>query len=82
MRTTLNLYPVVLSAAKAKASAERISLGKAVSELALAGLAAPSTHVTVSSGFPVLGGVAKHPVTDELVASHRDDDPTEGHSAA
>ncbi|MGV8881782.1 MAG: hypothetical protein ACOH19_06485 [Rhodoglobus sp.] len=75
MRTTLDLDPIVLSAAKAKASAERISLGKAVSELALAALKIPRVAMPTGSGFPVLSGVAGHPVTDELVASFRDDDP-------
>jgi len=74
MRTTLDLDPVVLSAARAKAAAERISLGKAVSELALSGLRAPSSQFTTASGFPVLSGVPGRPVTDELVAAHRDDE--------
>ncbi len=75
MRTTLDLDPAVLSAARAKAKAERISLGAAVSRLALMGLTASrTTHVT-ASGFPVLPGVPGHPITDELVASHRDDEP-------
>ncbi|WP_187368418.1 hypothetical protein [Ruania zhangjianzhongii] len=33
MRTTLDIDPVVLSAARAKAAAERISLGRAVGEV-------------------------------------------------
>ncbi|WP_298441104.1 hypothetical protein [Gordonia sp. (in: high G+C Gram-positive bacteria)] len=57
MRTTLDIDPAVLSAARAKASAEHISLGKAVSELALAGLAAPGSPRSSPSGFPVLAGV-------------------------
>ncbi len=75
MRTTLDLDPAVLSAARAKARAERISLGKAVSELALAGLRTPRSQRPRASGFPVLSGVPGHPVTDELVAAYRDDEP-------
>ncbi len=72
MRTTLDLDPAVLSAARAKAKAERISLGKAVSELALSGLRGSRS---VTAGFPVLPGVPGHMVTDELVNSYRDDEP-------
>ncbi|MGH8989507.1 MAG: hypothetical protein ACRDXC_13090 [Acidimicrobiales bacterium] len=75
MRTTLDLDPAVLSAARAKANAERISLGKAVSELALSGIRGPRSARRSASGFPVLSGVPGHPVTDELVASDRDDEP-------
>jgi 4'-phosphopantetheinyl transferase EntD len=76
MRTTLDLDAAVLSAARAKANAEHISLGRAVSELALAGLRGRETSIVRgASGFPVLRGVAGHRVTDELVAAHRDDDP-------
>lgn len=38
MRTTLDIDPTVLSAARAKFRGDDISLGKAVSELALDGL--------------------------------------------
>ena len=81
MRTTLDLDPILVSAAKAKAKAERISLGRAVSELALAGLRAPRATTAPRSGFPVMAGVADHPVTDELVASYRDDEPARGDAA-
>lgn len=73
MRTTLDIDPAVLSAARAKAAAQGISLGAAVSELALAGLAPRAEHAE-RSGFPVLHGVVGHAVTDHLVAQHRDDD--------
>ncbi|GAA4399061.1 hypothetical protein [Tsukamurella soli] len=78
MRTTLDLDPVVLSAARAKAAAEHISLGRAVSELALSGLRVPRTPRSAPSGFPVLSGVPGRPVTDELVASYRDDEADAG----
>lgn len=69
---------MVLSAARAKASAERISLGKAVSELARAGLTAPRASQASGSRFPVMAGVPGHPVTDDAVAAFRDDEPERG----
>lgn len=81
MRTTLDLDPAVLSAARAKAHAEGISIGKAVSELALAGLRRPLPGRRSLSGFPVLTGVKGHPVTDELVAAYRDDEPATNHAS-
>ncbi|MEZ5085772.1 MAG: DUF2191 domain-containing protein [Tessaracoccus sp.] len=81
MRTTLDIDPTVLSVARAKASAEHISLGKAVSELALAGIGAPGAPSVTRSGFPVLEGAPGHPVTDELVAAYRDDEPGPGDAA-
>ncbi|NLE98951.1 MAG: DUF2191 domain-containing protein [Propionibacterium sp.] len=77
MRTTLDIDPVVLSAARAKAKAERISLGRAVSNLALAGLAGPAVP-PAGTGFPVMAGVEGHHVTDELVAEYRDDENADG----
>lgn len=84
MRTTLDLDETVLAAARALARAEGISLGTAVSQLALRGLAIPRQGdpetaeigpVDVSySPFPVLITPVGHVVTDELVAAHRDDD--------
>lgn len=87
MRTTLDLDPVVLSAARAKALAERISLGKAVSDLARIGLDrvhsdSSGSESAQQSGFPVLRGTPGHPVTDEVVAAFRDDDPARGLGAA
>ncbi len=81
MRTTLDLDPAVLSAARAKAKAEHISLGRAVSDLALSGLKAPRSQHATASGFPVLPGVPGHLVTDELVAAYRDDVPPSGDAA-
>ncbi|MEI2775179.1 MAG: hypothetical protein V9G19_04260 [Tetrasphaera sp.] len=72
MRTTLELDDVVLSAARAKARAEGISLGRAVSDIALAGLALSEPAPT--DGLLVLHGAPGHVVTDDLVAAYRDDD--------
>lgn len=75
MRTTLDIDEAVLAAARSLARAEGISLGTAVSTLALRGLRNPAaTPMDVSySPFPVLEGRTDHPVTMELVAAHRDD---------
>ncbi|WP_454293901.1 hypothetical protein [Salana multivorans] len=88
MRTTLDIDDAVLSAARAKARAENVSLGRAVSDLARRGL---GIAVEVGSdalhgngdeaapgripGFPVLRGAPGHVVTDELVAAYVDDAP-------
>ncbi len=75
MRTTLDIDDVVLSAARSKAQAEGISLGRAVSDLALAALTPrPSDAPADRRGFPILTGVPGHVVTEDMVAAHRDDD--------
>lgn len=76
VRTTLDIDDVVLSAARARARARGISVGRAVSDLALEGLAGPrgTAEVTDVAALPVLRGVPGHVVTDEMVARHRDDD--------
>lgn len=70
MRTTLDLDERVLAAARAKAAGEGISLGRAVSEIALQGLRG---HTEASPGFPMLPSVDGHVITDELVDEYRDD---------
>lgn len=75
MRTTLEIDDAVLSAARAKAHAEGISLGRAVSDLARRGLRGGEPAPDAETGFPVLRGVPGHIVTDEIVAAHRDDRP-------
>lgn len=75
MRTTLDLDPVVLSAARALAAAEGTSIGKVVSDLALRSLTAPvAAEHTRALGFPVLHGNPEHLVTDNLVAEFREND--------
>lgn len=59
------------------ARAKGISLGAAVSELALRGISSPPGSVQIDavySPFPVLIGDPEHVVTSELVAAHQDDD--------
>lgn len=72
MRTTLDIDDAVLSAARAKARAEHISVGKALSDIARQALEAVTEGV--GTGFPVLRGVPGHVVTDELVATYVDED--------
>lgn len=72
MRTTLDLDPTVVAAARSKARSEGISLGRAVSQLALQGLARAGADVV--DGFPVLAGAPGHVLTDDDVERLRDDD--------
>lgn len=72
VRTTLDIDDAVLSAARAKARAEHISVGKALSDIARQALEAVS--VVPEIGFPVLRGAPGHVVTDELVAAYVDED--------
>ena len=77
MRTTLDIDDSVLAAARSLARAERFSIGRAVSILATRGLQAGATPLRVDtsySPFPVLIGSVDHPVTDDLVATFRDDE--------
>lgn len=74
MRTTLEIDDTVLRAARALADQRLISLGAAVSELALRGLRANGDGIP-TAGFPVRAPRATdHVITDDLVAAHRDDD--------
>ncbi|MEV1131329.1 hypothetical protein [Agromyces sp. NPDC049794] len=78
MRTTLELDDRLLRAARAMAEQRGISLGTAVSELALRGLAGGmggnESRGAAPDGFPLLPlGPADHVITDELVAEYRDD---------
>ncbi|MDR1768651.1 MAG: DUF2191 domain-containing protein [Propionibacteriaceae bacterium] len=77
-RTTIDLDEAVLAAARgvvedAARRGERMSLGRAISALALRGLeqTAPTRR---TDGFPVLKlDVGHHVVTDALVKQHQDD---------
>ena len=74
MRTTLDIDERVLAAARSKARHEGISLGRAVSALALDGLRPPPDETRYRNGFPQFESVPGHVITDELVARYRDDD--------
>ncbi|MGH3448444.1 MAG: hypothetical protein ACRDQA_30500 [Nocardioidaceae bacterium] len=71
MRTTLDLDDRVLAAARSRAHARGMSLGKAVSELALKGYETEISAATDSASeeFPTLPRVPGHVITDEMVAS-------------
>lgn len=74
MRTTLDVDDVVLSAARAKARADGVSVGRALSDLAMQTLTRAPEDVVGEDAFPTLRGVPGHVVTDERVAQYRDDD--------
>lgn len=90
MRTTLDIDDVVLSAARGLAAAEKMSLGRAVSELALRGLRARSNPAgtdarvdAVWPGFVPLDGFG--PATPEELAdalAEMDDDRDRAQTAA
>ena len=73
MRTTLDLDDRVLAMARAKASQERISLGKAVSALVLAASEA-RLETAERNGIPVFPAVSGHVMDLDLVNRFRDDD--------
>lgn len=75
MRTTLDIDDRALAIARAKAAHDRISLGRALSELVLDGVSRPSTTMTMRNGIPVFPGVPGHVITPELVEKYRDGDP-------
>ncbi len=68
MRTTLDIDPRVLAAARGEVKAKRSrSVGEEVSRFALAGLA-PREPAPATSGLLILPAVAGHVITDEMVA--------------
>lgn len=75
MRTTLDIDDRVLASARALAREKRISLGSAVSELALRGLRPATTASTASkSPFPTFPDLPDaEPVTSEMVREALDD---------
>ena len=74
MRTTLDLDDRVLAIARAKANQDGCSLGRAVSELVLERLSAPSTVFEMRNGIPVFPAVPGHVIDLELVNQYRDDE--------
>ncbi|MGH3320821.1 MAG: hypothetical protein ACRDN9_11675 [Streptosporangiaceae bacterium] len=76
MRTTLDLDDRVLAAAKSRAHVRGISLGKAVSELALEGYEAEvaSAPIADDGEAPTLPRVPGHVITDEMVEAALADD--------
>lgn len=74
MRTTLTLDDRVLAAARSRAQRRGISLGEAVSELALIGYGAESAQIVAAPGFPMLPAVPGHVITAEMVDDALDDE--------
>lgn len=76
MRTTLDIDETILAAGRARARSQGISLGRAISELALKGLQAQVSgpeEQSARGGFEVFHSPTGHVITDELVRQHRDD---------
>ncbi|MEP9390854.1 hypothetical protein ABLE92_11835 [Gordonia sp. VNQ95] len=69
MRTTLDIDPRVLAAARARVNeGQNKSIGEAVSELAIAGMSTTQSASTDKSGLVLLPAATGHVVTDEMVA--------------
>ncbi len=70
MRTTLDLDPRLLAAARARANQRGITLGAAVSELGLSGLAAeqPVPRASVQGLVMLPAAANRHVITDQMVA--------------
>lgn len=74
MRTTVDIDPEILSAARQLASARSISLGKALSELARRGLAPRKTKEGSKTAFPTFEISADaRPLTTEDIRRDEDD---------
>lgn len=67
MRTTLDIDDRVLAAARSRARSRGITVGQALSELALRGHEVESEAAPVVGEFPMLPSVAGHVITDEMV---------------
>lgn len=68
MRTTLDIDPRVLAAARSRVHAGQArSVGEAVSELALAGLAPTAQRVNERNGIMLVSTDAGETITDETV---------------
>lgn len=76
VRTTLDLDDRVLAAARSRARARGITIGQAVSELALLGHEAQecASGPIANGDFPMLPPVPGHVITDELVEAALADD--------
>lgn len=74
VRTTLTIDDQVLAAARGRAQRRGISLGEALSELAMIGYESELSGVSETSGFPILPRVAGHLITVEMVDDALDDE--------
>ncbi len=75
MRTTLDINPAVLQAARALAASRSVSLGKVISDLALKGLGMSNAKTALRNGIPVLKSPrGAKPITLEDVKAALDDE--------
>ncbi len=74
MRTTLTIDDRVLVAARSRAHQRGISVGAALSELAMIGYEAETATMSDPEGFPMLPPVEGHVITVELVDDALDDE--------
>lgn len=75
MRTTLDIDDRVLAAARSKARHEGVSVGRAVSDLALAGLAPKGAQEPpMRNGIPQFSSPPGWVITDEMVHAALEDD--------
>lgn len=72
MRTTLTIDDRVLAAARSRAQRRRLTIGEALSELALIGYEAETASLGID-GFPRLPLVIDHVITLEMVDDALDD---------
>lgn len=72
MRTTLDIDPIALEAARQLATHRAQSLGKVVSELILKGLQRDAP-VARKGGFPVFGAAGGQPITLDDIRAAEDD---------
>ena len=74
MRTTLDIDPAVLEAARSLARARGVSIGRVLSDLARSALAPPTDRHDLINGFPVIRIPAgTPPLTDAMVAEAMED---------
>lgn len=74
MRTTLTIDDRVLAAARSRAHRRDLSIGEALSELALIGYEAELSDGPSAPGFPILPRVDGHVITVEMVDAAHDDE--------
>lgn len=74
VRTTLTIDDRALAAARSRAQQRNVTIGQALSELALAGYEVESRHLGAPAGFPVLPKVAGHVITVDMVEDALDDE--------
>lgn len=74
MRTTLTIDDRALAAARSRAQQRGITVGEALSQLAMIGYETESAAPESPSGFPVLPAVEGHLITFEMVEDALADD--------